>query len=314
MVKGEKKMTDVITENTRAIVRIIKLIKLAALILFLITAVFVVLDVLIITGEQAKRTRDDINDYKDDPSLPETGGLQTYEFIPTSDVENLVYKVEPADGIVFDKINNTWALKSETDYVEVKRDETPDNFVNVTMGSDLNTSLYYSLLNVKAFGYIYGVGTPLILSVKIAINGTLIYDDDVINSTMPGAFSTEVDLEGHYNITENSNITLYFDCEKSVTGSTVKFRVGTVSLMATGMFADIIYVNITETETLIDTETKKKKVYVDPTLADFIEAYGVYLGMIMTGMVIGSMGYAQRRIKKSINKKKKTGSILDRLF
>lgn len=302
-------MTDVITENTRAIVRIIKLIKLASLILFLIMAVFVVLDVLIITGKQAEMTRDDINDYKDDPSLPETGGIAITEFVPSADIAYELWAINPANGIVFDKINDTWAAKNYANWVELDKDDTPDNYFNVSL--DVLEDIYYGIITVQVDASVFGTGIPKLLSVSLRLNDTEICDEYIINATINDQIIGEITLDGYYNFTTGMNFSLYMDCKDSVASQAVTFKIYTVSVKVTGMVSEIVYVNTTVI-TEIEEEVKKKVyVYLDPTLEAVLEAYGVYIGMILAGLGIGIA-----KLWKSKDKKKpsKLSTILGRIF
>jgi hypothetical protein len=84
-----------------------------------------------------------------------------------------------------------------------------------------------------------------------------------------------------------------------------------IYLEANGVMALEEVITVTETVTVTREKTHHKKVYIDPTVADFLMAYGTYLGMIIAGTIIATFEYAKGKNKKP---KRKSKSILNKLL
>jgi hypothetical protein len=255
-------------------VTIIDLIRAGFFIWFIITTSLLALDGAIWLGDRAKEVKTQLN-----------------EINPLTSDSNYTVYLSPNEDI-------------SIEWIQYPFENDPPNFQWVSDADSENTYVqggglvrdtdHYGLSDVyessNATLNQLRVGTQYNLQV---IDGTIEFQcwlyngvnwTCVLNDTTPG-----VQPYIEYQI-ENCTYDMLNDMELNIT------CVGTVEEGNTALVETLIvkadvtfpieYVIEYETVKVKKTKTKRRNVYIDPTIQDFLEAYGIYIGMILAGVII----------------------------
>jgi hypothetical protein len=275
----------------------------------------VALDIIIYAGDRAQEAKDQIYGKRADlktSTIPETS---TLEYVDVdiglcADIDSGDFKTSTGTDDPYTYLGENTTTK----YLEVTNlaggPEARSETYEFNWSTDIGDIFFVTWLwEVRWILQPYG-GNWLTMNVSFYVNGEWKFNYWRNQTTSQGADEL---VKGSWtdviNGTMIENITVVVDSEYNVDANGRLFY---IDLGVTGIKALIDNITVTETITVTEEETKRKKVYIDPTLEAVLEAYGIYIGMIIAGIGIGGVQMG-KRLKKKKTKSTKP-SILKRIF
>jgi hypothetical protein len=207
-----------------------------------------------------------------------SGGVVTIEYIPSADISAEYTTMWPLDGIVYTKLNSTWALRSTDSVVQIANEQDPIEHFNVSI-SPQNTTEYYNgngLLKIL-FDPTGMVGTYKCIRMILGQANTIFYDGIVVNeSASLGETEREVELDLNINSTNLIDAWMYMDVENSSVA--IDMEIFCVSLFIIGIEPEYIVIYEPTVIRTYSTHHKTRKIIIPPGLKEFLDAYGIYFG------------------------------------